>query len=305
MKCFVVSNCTHSPIKEYLSATGLFTEIDSYAAYTIKPEDLEQKYAGLRAGNGLVLSAILQGDKWGPFEHTALKADLGDRCVLFDAPFFEGLHPDLIYVSQNGERFKSPISDYHSGLIFWGYMTGLKVTEVIEMHEAGVLPPMFDPKTIWDRAVRVRSQREAPADVQVSHEIEALCRIKPAMLTFNHPTMDVMATICDAFLKLVFGTRNIGRMETGNLNNVLLTDVIIPVSPAVIKAHDLPYQSTALFKFGLAAPNYETGYLTFDRYARMSYARYGCVDRASLRATTPGDAAAALMKSIETPQEAA
>ncbi|MDZ4393517.1 WcbI family polysaccharide biosynthesis putative acetyltransferase [Cypionkella sp.] len=305
MKCFIVSNCTHSPIKEYLAATGLFSKLDSCAIFTIKPEDLEAKYAEIRSGYDLVFSAVLYGDKWGPFEHAALKADLGDRAILFDAPFFEGLHPDLIHVSQNDERFKSPIGDYHSGLIFWGYMTGRKISDLVDMYEAGEMPDFFNAKTIWDRAVQVLTEREALADVRIAADIADLCRQKPAMLTFNHPTMDVVAALCDGFTKLTFGPRNLPVMMTGNIHNILLSDVIIPVSPAAIKAQDLPYQTTALYKFGLAAPNHEKGYLAFDRFARMSYARYGCVDRATLRATTPGRSTAALMKAIETPQEAA
>jgi hypothetical protein len=303
MKCFVVSNCTHAPIREYLDAAGLFDQVDSCAIFTVKPDDLAAKYAEVRSYD-LVFSTVLYGDKWGPFEHRALKADLGDRAILFDAPFFEGLHPDLIHVALDDERFKSPIGDYHSGLAFWGYMKGLPLTEVVAMHAAGELPPMFEPGLVWARALEVLDRREALAEVRIAHDLAELCRRIPAMLTFNHPSMDVVALLCETFAALAFPGRNAAPIATANIHNVLLSDVIIPVSPAAIRVHGLGYRSSGRYKFGLAAPHREKGYLDFDRFARLSYARYGCVERDRLRATTPGTAAAALTRDL-LPQQAA
>lgn len=295
MKCYVISNCTHAPIREYLSATGLFTAVESDAIFNIPGDQIQSHYDRVVKEFDVVFSTVLYGDKWGPYEHKALRDALGDKVQMFDAPFFEGLHPDLLHVSHQGERFASPIGDYHSGLIFWGWRKQVPLAELSQMYNDGHLPDVFDAQASWTRSLETLDQREQLADVRIAGRLEEICRRQPAMLTFNHPTMPIIAAQCDIFCERLFGARATTPIDTTNIHNVLLSDVIIPVSPAAIRAHDLPYRTSPAFKFGLAAPNKNRGYLDFDRFARLSYARYGCVKEGELVPTTPGPLAKTLL----------
>lgn len=285
MKCYVVSNCTHAPIREYLSATGQFSQVDSVAIYAVPPDRLEEHYKNVREYD-VVISTILYGDRWGPYEHGALRADLGDRVHLFDAPFFEGLHPDVVYMSLNEGRFQSPIGDYHSGLIYWGYRKGVPIPTLAEMYNDGELPDVFNPRESWERSLRTLAERENPIDLKIADKFEQFCREHPAMLTFNHPTMPIIAAQCDVLCERLFGNRA-RPIDPTTVYNDLLSDVIVPVSPATIKANDLPYRASPLFKFGREAPKGRSGYLDFQRFATLCYARYGVVDPAALQVTTP------------------
>ncbi len=120
--CFVIGNCTHKPIQAYLSATGLFSAVDSMALFTVKKDQFDEAYARVKAYD--YVFSIAHGRIWGPFSFDACKADLGNRLVLFTTPFFNGLHPDVIYVSNGPVRAQSLLGDYHSGLVFWGFMAG-------------------------------------------------------------------------------------------------------------------------------------------------------------------------------------
>ncbi len=297
MKCYVISNCTHAPIREYLSATGLFSEVVSEAIFTIPPDEIEARYELVKSFD-VVYSTVLYTNRWGPFEHAAMKADLGDRVHLFDAPFFQGLHPDLIHIAQGDGRFQSPIGDYHSGLIYWGYHKGVAINELTQMYYDGELPACFDPKEAWDRSLNILNEREAPADVRIADVFPDICRRLPAMLTFNHPTMPVIAAQCDRFCERLFGNRTTTPIDPTNIYNPLLSDVIIPVSPATIKTQKLGYRTTSAYKFGLAAPQKLEGYLNFERFAQLSYARYNSIDTSQLRPTTPAPVAKALIETL-------
>ncbi|MEO0861152.1 MAG: WcbI family polysaccharide biosynthesis putative acetyltransferase [Pseudomonadota bacterium] len=293
-----MSNCTHAPIREYLSATGLFDSVESEAIFTIPADQLHARYDRVVRDFDVIFATVLYGDKWGPWEHKTMRAALGDKVQMFDAPFFQGLHPDLVHISHKGDRFLSPIGDYHSGLIYWGWRRQIPIEQLSEMYHDGDLPDLFDAARAWETSLQTFHQREQLADIRVAPQLDQICRAQPAMLTFNHPTMPIMAAQCDALCRKLFGDRTTTPIDPTNIHNVLLSDVIIPVSPAAIRANDLPYRTSAAFKFGLASPHKNKGYLSFERFARLSYARYGCVEPKDLSVTTPAPLAKALTEEV-------
>lgn len=286
MRCFVISNCTHAPLSQYLDATGLFSKVDSIALFNIPHAELDAYYDSLKDYD-LVVSAVHDDPKWGPFFYTNMKSDMPDKVLFFVAPFFAGLHPDLTHISRDGARFPSPVSDYHSAMIYWGHVNGVPKARLREMYHDGEMPEFINLKKIWDDSVTEVNNRERAADIKIAPKIVEHCLNKPAMLTFNHPSMDIIAEIGLQVCQHIGKGKNLGPMDTSTIYNVLTSDVVFPVYPAVYKAFDLKYKGPETFKFGLSAPQNRKGYISFEGFLDLSYARYSAANQGALKMTTP------------------
>ncbi len=294
--CFVIANCTHRPIQAYLSATGLFSEVDSMALFSVKKDAFGEAFEKLKTYD--YVFSIAHGRIWGSFEFTNLKAVFGNRAVTFATPFFTGLHPDLIYAANGQARAQSALlGDYHSGLVFWGFMTGRPVEEIIAMYHDAELPPIFALETAWQEAITELQARDRHVDIASAPIFDRMCREKAGMLTFNHPSMDIIAALCQGFCAKVFGGDVPAWADHGNIHHHLTGDVRIPVMPAVIRAYQLPYRSLPTYKCR-PKPNAKDVYLPFDDFARLSYKDYAEQPRGALTASTPTGLAARLNAEI-------
>ena len=297
MKCFVVSNCTHAPLNQYLAASGHFERVDSCAIFNIPKENLEAEFKKVKSYD-VVVSAVHYGAEWGPFECTRMKELLGDKLVLFTTPFFSGLHPDLIHVSHKGARFPSPISDYHSGLVFWGYMTGQPIEKIVDIYNSGEFPSFFKLDKSWEDSLENLRIRDKDSDIVTADIYDQVLKEVPGMLTFNHPTMDIIGKIGTRVLERIFGPDDELFIMPNTIFNNLLTDVIVPIYPVVRKLHGLAYNVPTHFKVGLGRKN-SGEYISFSTFAKRSYAKYGCVDSVDLLATTPSGLSQRIMSEIK------
>ena len=82
--CFVIANCTHRPIQAYLSATGLFSEVDSMALFSVKKNAFGEALEKHKTYD--YAFSIAHGRIWGAFEFTNLKTVFGNRAVTFAGP---------------------------------------------------------------------------------------------------------------------------------------------------------------------------------------------------------------------------
>lgn len=282
--CFVVSNCTHAPIRNYLSATGFFSIVDSVAIFNVPKVKLDET-AEVAKGYDYVFSLVLYDD-WGPFGTNVLRQEIPDKIVTIATPFFNGLHPDLIHIKIDGRRVASPIGDYHSGLIYWGYMTGVSLRDLREMYEDAYLPPVFQAESVWSSALESIAQRDAHAEISTSHIYDEICRRKAAMLTFNHPSIDIIAELCKPFCEMSVGRKVDERIDHGAVFNPLTTDVTVPVSPAAARLYQLPYRTLPQFKCGLQSER-PRQYISFEEFAQLSYDFYSQHPREALVPSTP------------------
>ncbi|WP_455974346.1 WcbI family polysaccharide biosynthesis putative acetyltransferase [Methylorubrum populi] len=51
---------------------------------------------------------------------------------------FPAFHPDIVYISHKGGQFGSPMGDYHSALIVYGFARGFSVDEIVSLFRAEV-----------------------------------------------------------------------------------------------------------------------------------------------------------------------
>lgn len=282
----IISNCTHAPIKEYLAATGLFRTVDSTALYTIRPDDRETIYDELSRYDFVI--AWVHGEAFGKLYSKNLKAEFGDKCALFTTPFFNGLHPDMIHVKVGDmPKVRSPLSDYHSGLMLWGYLTGTPIDLLEQMYFDGELPELFEAETYWQRGVQMVKQRDESADIASSDIYADTCLAASAMLTFNHPSMLIISKLVHRLLDSLGIGQNAPPLNPASVFNPLMRDVAFPVSPAAIRLNDLSYATSPIFRCGLTGIRPGEP-ITFREFAEMSYSQYAEIDMRDLTVTTPG-----------------
>ena len=51
---------------------------------------------------------------------------------------FPAFHPDIVYIAHTGRNFGSPMGDYHSALIVYGFARGFSVDEIVSLFRAEV-----------------------------------------------------------------------------------------------------------------------------------------------------------------------
>jgi hypothetical protein len=51
---------------------------------------------------------------------------------------FPAFHPDIVYISNKGRNFGSPMGDYHSALIVYGFACGYSAREIVSLFRAEV-----------------------------------------------------------------------------------------------------------------------------------------------------------------------
>lgn len=273
MKAIILSNCTHAPLKEYFSATGLFDRVESTPLYAIPPAERDGLYARLREFD--VVVSLVHGASWGNLCAESLKSEFGDRCVLFTTPFFNGLHPDLVHIQVEGKnKVRSPLSDYHSGLVLWGFLRGVGTRALEEMYLAGELPDLFDAAGNWERAMQALRLRDRDSDILTADIYDTVCRAEPGMLTFNHPGMSILSEISRRLLdRLGLGARS-PRLSPVSVYNPLIRDVAFPVSPAAVRHNGLSYPASPVFRCGLSGVR-PGEMFSFREFAELCYRQYG------------------------------
>ena len=282
MRCIVLANCTHSPMKEYIAASGVFETVDHHAVFSLSTTQRDDLALTVREYD-CVISAS-HSDSWGGLSKAALKTDLGERCVIYTTPFFCGLHPDLVHLSVDNLRQSSVLGPYHSGLILWGYLNAVGLNVLNEMYHDGVLPEEFDIEKVWDRDIAELRSRDAQNNISTADIYDRMCREGPEMLTFNHPSMAILGEIAHrALARLGF---QLPKIATSTVYNHLLRDIVFPVSPAARKAFDLSYVSPQKFRAELHAKN-ASQYVSFRQFAEASYDQYNSLNGSTAKITTP------------------
>lgn len=52
--------------------------------------------------------------------------------------YFPAFHPDIVYISHKGRNYGSPMGDYHSALIVYGFARGFSADEIVSLFRADV-----------------------------------------------------------------------------------------------------------------------------------------------------------------------
>ena len=153
---------------------------------------------------------------------------LATKVTIVPPVYFEGYHPDLIYLSKDGEKFKGPLGDYHSAIVFAAFRQGLGVDDAVRRFTA----PTYQAAGYFDawRPARLRLLSTfASAGLAIEDRFYAWCRSGPFMHTVNHPRISVLFDVAAAALR-----KNGLPVEAPvEIPDNLLRDTLFPVYPEI------------------------------------------------------------------------
>lgn len=214
------------------------------------------------------------GEDFGQLESSRARERYGAKIAFYSLPFFKGVHPDLTYLGDRGSRIRSPIGDYHSGVVLRDFLNDVPMQHCLDNFCRTGLNALR-PKEIYRTSRDEFLRREANADIRIGDWFFRQIRKTPLLYTINHPTAEVFLEITRRGLRH-FGLR-CTKPVPSLVQNTLSANVIWPVYRDVAQEVGLRYHSEPLFY----ADNHA---MPLAEFVWRSYELYNRADRDELRA---------------------
>lgn len=130
-----------------------------------------------------------------------LQARYPGRVRVMNAPFFEGLFPDIVFLGEIGRRMPGPM-DGHSKLAIRAYLRGDTVESCVRSFtQAGFERHGY--YAIWQASKQELIRRDAEVDVPLGDVFFEHVRTIPLLLTVNHPTTALYRMICAEICRIL------------------------------------------------------------------------------------------------------
>ncbi|MDP4023678.1 GSCFA domain-containing protein [Methylobacterium sp. NEAU 140] len=189
---------------------------------------------------------------------------------------YAGFHPDLVYARAGELPVRTPLHDYSSALMLYGWLRGLTVAQTVGLfHEA-----VFDRLGYFAYAASADAHFVEDCDRAGLDGAALLAEAKaraPFCHTINHPHLAVVARVAEGVLAAA-GLAPAVRGPERFLPDPLLSGPIWPVYPAI--AERLGVAGDYVFKTsGLPGR-----FLDLDGFVAGSFAMYGGHPRSEIRA---------------------
>jgi hypothetical protein len=226
----------------------------AFGVHMIAPQNREATISDFVAKTQAcdVIITISLSDDFGPLSRKLVAKTFPGKPIIFIPNFFfSGLHPDLTYLGDLGQRVAGPLSEYHSKLAVLGYVAGLSAPQVEELFQYDVYKKVgfLDE---FDRSIAEAHRRDAELTVTFGSEMESLLKQELCFLSVNHPTSFLLANFCSKLAK-VLEQKGIAQatrwpIQPYSLVNFLAQNVVFPVYPEIATALGLLFPGSYLFK---------------------------------------------------------
>lgn len=190
----------------------------------------------------LIVTIPLSG-RFDGMQVSQLKARYPGRVRVMNAPFFEGLFPDLVVLGEVGRRIVGPM-DGHSKLTLRAYLRG----EPVETCVRAFTPASFDRYgyfAAWQSSRQELVRRDADVDIPLGDIFFEHVKTVPLLLTVNHPTTALYRMICEAIcrtLALPYAEVPLAAMATAQAYWP-----VWPIFDVLAEHHGLSYRTPQIF----------------------------------------------------------
>lgn len=262
----LIGNCQVDVMGKLLRASGAAgLEVSAIEIWRHKPPEFEALHERL-LGHDLIVTQELSA-AYGPLATAALKARRPDALVIQNI-YFQGYHPDCVYVGPMGARVKSPVGDYHSQTVHDTWRAGRSVADAVRALNDY---PAAAARDVFDRSARELRAREARCDVPIADQVLDPVPGHRRLFTFNHPTIELHRI----YLQRIVDRLGLG-VAVGLCPDPLLQHTHWPVYPAVRDALGLPPDGCELaFRAGASLGGEVLGALALCERSFEAYDRSG------------------------------
>lgn len=270
MKIGIVANCQVQPLAKLLSAlNGVQTvvPVPTHQFGTKHFEKPEEAFKSLIQDPDAIVLSYSHESRFNDYATQALKQQVLKFYTLTNI-HFSGLHPDIIYVGDQGGRIQSPLGDYHSKIILHSFLTGRLQTECL-LRFSGNGYERLGYYHEFEKAATELRNRDNHLDIPFAENFLALLAETPSLYTVNHPT----PVIFQEYVLVI--AQHLGlqawRQPVALLPNYLAHSTWWPVYNEVAETHKLSYRMPMLFK----QPDAIGGkFMTLEQLVHASYQLY-------------------------------
>ncbi len=271
MKLGIVANCQVQPLAKLLSALdGVQTvaPLPTHQFGTKQFEKTEETFNDLIQDPDTVVLSYNHESRFNAYATQTLKQQIRRFHTLTNI-HFSGLHPDIIYVGDQGGRIQSPLGDYHSKIILHSFLTGRSQSDCLQRFSGNEYERLGYYLEFEKSATELRS-RDNPLDIPFAGHFLALLKETPCLYTLNHPTPAVF----QEYVLVI--AQHLGlkawRQPIALLPNYLAHSTWWPVYDEIAQAHNLSYRMPMVFK----QPDSMGGkFITLGQLVHSSYQMYG------------------------------
>lgn len=239
MRVFVLGNCQVETIATALRMLLPSCSFESQMLHLERDRDYSSVAKRLTAFDLIITHPANPGFKG--FSTEAIRELKGDDAVItFNNIHFEGLHPDCTYLGAPQKRIYGTLGEYHSMLVLLGYLAGLSKAECRELFEGRHFSDLgfLD---AYSKSFEELRKRSAEVDVPFFDEFKRMMEEFPCMLTFNHPTTNVLVGYARRLAAEVSRRTGVARADFPinpyNVPSMLSENIVWPIYPAIAKQH--------------------------------------------------------------------
>ncbi len=190
----------------------------------------------------IVITQPLLADHYGKLQTKQLKKRIKTLIVIPNI-YFSGLHPDLIYVGETGNRYHSPIGDYHSAIGIASFLEGISPEQAIHLYRDFELFQSAGFFNEWEKSLHEFRGRDFFCDISILDEITKNIKKKPLFYSSNHPSLELINLTSKKILMYL----GIDVKWTSFWRDELQSNVIYPIWSPICEYHRLTYRSPEIF----------------------------------------------------------
>lgn len=190
----------------------------------------------------LIITQPLSDPCFGDLQTKCLKK-INIKLIIIPNIYFSGLHPDLVYVGKMGNRYQSPIGDYHSAIGIAAFLEKVHVNQAIQLYRDLEFFQSSGFYAEWQNSLNEFNGRELFCDISISDYIENNILNNPLFYSSNHPVIELIVLLARRILMHLgcdTGWDSFWRDE-------MQSNIIYPIWNPICEFHKLAYKSPEIF----------------------------------------------------------
>lgn len=190
-----------------------------------------------------LIVTIPLSDRFEGVQVPQLQARYPGRVRVMNAPFFEGLFPDLVFLGEIGHRLVGPM-DGHSKLTLRSYLRGETIESCARAFNAASFN-RYGYFAAWHTSKQELVRRDADVDIPLGDIFFEHVRTVPLLLTVNHPTTALYRMICEAICRAF--TLRWAEVPLAAMATAQAYWPVWPIFEALAEHHRLSYRTPQIF----------------------------------------------------------
>lgn len=272
----LIGNCQSTAISKALLRSNLVTVKYVLDINCISTEEFQKSKHSLLKNKDIdcIITQNLS-DNFDDLSTDNLKSIFKEKILTLTNIYFTGLHPDLSYFGSFGNRFFSPLGDYHSKIALMCFSKQIKKEECIELFTDDIYRKLYYFDSYKNSKIELL-KRDENLDIKFASDFFDITNDHLSLYAVNHPTPIVVK-------KLVIKILSHLNLETKEVDNyfedVFIKSQIWPLYESIRDFNNLQYCTPQYY-----SPSIESNLKkmhreefinrSYDEYEKIGYLKF-------------------------------